>query len=65
MGCNCGRKNKSVQSDPKKLLSNYKYLKPHQIKSRLEVFKKTYCRSCKKRYKCDFGTYLNCEKKPQ
>lgn len=65
MGCNCGRKKKPVKNDPKHLLSNYEYLKPHQIKARLEVFKKTYCRNCKKRYKCDFEMYTQCTKRPQ
>lgn len=66
MGCNCGRKKKPAKnSDTKYLLSNYEYLKPHQVKARLEVFKKTYCRNCKKRYKCDFDMYLNCTKRPQ
>jgi len=61
MGC-CGRGNRrSYVQDP---MGGYKYLKAHQIKARLEVFKKNNCKDCTDRYKCDYNKYLGCKGKP-
>ncbi len=58
MAC-CGKRNRrSHVRDP---MGGYKYLKPHQIKARLEVFKKNNCKDCDKRYKCDYEMYLSCK----
>ena len=43
-------------------MGGYKYLKPQQIKARLEVFKRKNCKdNCDKRYTCDYNMYLNCK----
>ena len=43
-------------------MGGYKYLEPHQIRARLEVFKRKYCAGCEKRYDCDFKMYTECKK---
>ena len=58
MGCNCGKKR--VAQSPLNIVDGYKHLKPNQIKARLEVFKKNYCKNCEKRYKCDYNSYQKC-----
>lgn len=68
MGCNCGKRRStpaSVTRDVKNIVEEYKYLKPHQIKARLEVFKKNYCTNCESRYQCDYNMYLKCDKRPK
>jgi len=66
MGCNCGkaRKPKYVR-DPQDVMGGYKYLKPHQLKARLEVFKRNNCKGCDKRYQCDYDMYLKCKGRGQ
>lgn len=63
MGCNCGkmRNKKKYVRDPQDVMGGYKYLKPHQIKARLDVFKKKHCTDCDKRYQCDYNMYLKCK----
>ncbi len=63
MGCGCGKNKRKLVRDPGDILGGYKYLKPNQIKARLEVFKKNYCKDCEKRYKCDYTVYLSCKGK--
>jgi len=71
MGCNCGRRSRPAPVKPPimqavdNLLEAYKYLKPHQIKARLEIFKRNFCKSCKNRYICDYDMYLKCTVRPQ
>jgi len=63
MAC-CGKssRRKYVQ-DP---MGGYKYLKAHQIKARLEVYKRRNCGGCDKRYACDYAMFLGCKgKAPQ
>lgn len=60
MAC-CGKASKRINvKDP---LGGYRYLKAHQIKARLEVFKKNNCKDCDKRYTCDYNKYLSCKGK--
>ena len=54
------RKSRYVK-DPQDVMGGYKYLKPHQIKARLEIFKKNNCADCDKRYQCDYDMYLKCK----
>ncbi len=66
MGCNCGKSrrlpaSKPVSKNVNNVMGNYKYLKPHQVKARLEIFKKKNCTNCKKRYVCDINMYKNCK----
>jgi len=63
MGCNCGKNKRKYVRDPGDVLGNYKYLKPHQVTARLEVFKKNNCKECTDRYKCDYSLYLTCKGK--
>jgi len=63
MGCNCGKR--KAFKPTINIVEQYKYLKPHQIKARLEVFKRNYCTNCDKRYKCDYNMYLNCQTRPK
>jgi hypothetical protein len=60
MGCSCSKGRKYVH-DPMDVKGGYKYLKPHQIKARLEVFKKNNCKECTDKYKCDYDKYLKCK----
>jgi len=47
----------------KDVMGGYKYLHAHQIKARLEVFKKNNCKACKIKDKCDYAMYLTCKGK--
>lgn len=44
------------------LMGGYKYLNDRQIKARLEAYKRRYCKECKKRYDCDYASYVECRK---
>ncbi len=59
MGCGCGKNKRRNVLDPANIMGGYKYLKPNQIKARLEVFKKNNCPTCKKRYQCDKRNGIN------
>jgi hypothetical protein len=72
MGCNCGRKvgtapaaKSATRTPASRIVEEYKYLKPYQIKARLEIFKRNYCPNCETRYQCDYNMYLTCTKRPQ
>lgn len=68
MACSgCGRRNaarrvakKAIEKD--EVMGGYKYLNDRQIKARLEVYKKKYCKGCNKRYECDYSIYVECKK---
>lgn len=38
-----------------------KSLNDRQIRARLELFKRKFCKDCKIRYTCDYPSYLNCK----
>jgi hypothetical protein len=66
MGC-CGKsrrrpKPSTNQRQRPDVMGGYKYLPPHQVRARLEVFKKRYCKDCEKRYDCDYKMYQQCQK---
>lgn len=63
MAC-CGKK-RVTNATPFSVMGGYKYLSDAQIKSRLEVFKRMYCKSCGERYNCNFNTYQTCIIRPQ
>jgi len=63
MAC-CGKR-RATNSQPFSVMGGYKYLTDVQIKSRLEVFKRMYCKSCIERYNCTFDVYNDCIIKPQ
>jgi len=44
------------------LFGGYSSLNTKQIKARLEIYKKRYCKNCVKRYECDYEMYVNCKK---
>lgn len=59
-GCN---KRRSVRENSKyDVMGGYGTLSDRQIRARLEVYKKRYCKQCEKRYKCDFVMYTGCRK---
>jgi len=49
-------------SDRADLFGGYSSLSTQQIKVRLELYKKRYCKNCIKRYECDYEMYTNCKK---
>jgi hypothetical protein len=61
MACRCGGNSGRTKS----ALGSYKYLKPHQIRARLEIFKRNNCPNCETRYSCNYTMYLSCAKRPQ
>jgi len=64
MGC-CGksrRKPKPRSRERYDVMGGYGTLPRHQIRARLEVFKKKYCQECEKRYECDYKMYQECQK---
>lgn len=44
------------------LMGGYANLTDRQIKARLEVYKRRYCKACTQRYECDYANYLKCKK---
>lgn len=36
-------------------------LNTQQVRARLEVFKRKFCRDCSSRYECDYSRYLVCK----
>lgn len=66
MACSgCGRKRqarRAAQKSGDEVMGGYKYLNDRQIKARLEVYKKKYCKGCNKRYECDYQSYVECKK---
>lgn len=65
--CNKRRKQKAkdkANAKPtkhKELFGDYKYLSHKQIVARLEAYKRKNCKSCDKRYTCDYAMYLGCK----
>ena len=60
----CGRKRAvrhAKPDSPEYLMGGYKYLTDRQIRARLEVYKKNNCKSCDKRYECDYGMFVKCK----
>lgn len=45
------------------LKGGYANLTDRQIKARLEVYKRKYCKQCPDRYECDYVSYLECRKR--
>jgi len=64
MSC-CGKKIDINNSNAFSVMGRYKYLTQRQINARLEVFKKINCKSCSKRYDCNFDMYNKCTIRPQ
>jgi hypothetical protein len=61
MACGCGKNKRRLVKDPRDVMGGYKYLKPNQIKARLEVFKKNNCKDCNDRYECNYERFLTCK----
>jgi tRNA 2-selenouridine synthase SelU len=68
MACSgCGQKRRdaaqrAVAQNNDEVMGGYKYLNDRQIKARLEVYKKKYCKGCDTRYECDYQMYVECKK---
>lgn len=61
-GCGKRRAAKKVKRITEDLKGGYKYLTDRQLRARLEVYKKHNCTDCSKRYKCDYGMFVECKK---
>ena len=67
MACGGCAKRRAVQAAAKKaaaekdLMGGYSNLTDLQIKARLEVYKRRYCKTCNKRYECDYPMYVECK----
>jgi len=63
-GCGKRRVTKQMTKNINKddVMGGYGHLTNRQIKARLEVYKKRYCKDCDKRYKCDYASYVSCKK---
>jgi len=44
------------------LKGGYANLTDRQLKARLEVYKRRYCKTCDRRYECDYKMYTECKK---
>jgi len=65
MACRGCSKRKKVNAEVVKrneVMGGYGHLTDRQIKARLEVYKKKYCKDCDKRYECDYVSYVACKK---
>ena len=65
MACGGCGKRRVVHNQKKEdydIMGGYGNLPDRQIKARLEVYKRRYCKQCEKRYDCDFKMYLDCRK---
>ncbi len=65
MACRgCGKKRVASQKaiEKNEVMGGYKYLNDRQIKARLEVYKKKYCKDCNRRYECGYSSYIECKK---
>ena len=61
-GCSRKRAVKNAPAgSPESLMGGYKYLTARQLRARLEVYKKNNCKSCEKRYQCDYGMFVSCK----
>jgi len=65
MSCGGCSKRMAVKKERYEVLGGYGSLPDKQIKARLEVYKKRYCKECNDRYKCDFVMYSDCRKSVQ
>jgi len=59
-GCSKKKVVRGVNKDD--VMGGYGYLTDRQIRARLEVYKKRYCKDCGKRYECDYKMYVECKK---
>lgn len=64
MGCSgCGKRRARKAGQSKiNIMTEYKYLNDRQLKVRLEVYKKKYCKGCKDKEKCNYERYVSCVK---
>ena len=64
MGCNsCGKRSATRRARSSgNIMNEFKYLNDRQIRARLEVYKRKYCKDCKKRYECNYEMYVKCKK---
>ena len=65
MGCGCSGGKSRSNPKPYDVMGGYKYLTDKQIRKRLEVFKRIYCKTCQGRYNCTFTVYKECDVRPK
>lgn len=61
-GCAKRRVTNNQKKEDYDIMGGYGTLSDIQIKARLEVYKRRYCKQCTKRYDCTFVVYLECRK---
>jgi len=71
MACgSCSKRREANRSSSRQTsLENYdlsggvdiKSLNDRQIKARLEIFKRKFCKDCRKFYTCEYSNYLGCK----
>lgn len=65
MACGGCAKRRAIKEQSKEsydVMGGYGNLTDRQIKTRLEIYKRRYCKQCEKRYDCDFKMYSDCRK---
>jgi hypothetical protein len=65
MACGGCARRRAVRTGPptaNNLMGGYKYLTDRQLRARLEVYKKNNCKTCDKRYECDYAVFVACKK---
>lgn len=61
-GCTKRRQVSRPVKTPEDLKGGFGYLTDRQLRARLEVYKRNNCKDCDKRYKCDYGMFVECKK---
>ena len=63
-GCGKRRAARQVVKNVEKegVMGGFGNLTDRQVKARLEVYKKRYCKDCPSRYECDYSSYISCKK---
>lgn len=60
-GCGKRKAARAARAKTNPVMGGYRYLTDVQIKARLEVYKRNNCKSCEKRYECDYSMYVKCK----
>jgi len=63
MGCSKCVKRRNLTEEEYDVMGGYAYLPDRQIRARLNIFKKRFCKKCDKRYICNYVMYKKCKSK--
>lgn len=62
MACGaCKNKKRNPITKEEGVMGGFKYLTDRQLKARLELYKRKYCKDCSDRFECDYKNYLKCK----